>query len=143
LDRVREERKAKQEEAMGAKAKQVCQYSLVLSLMFVVCDADTLLQRAQAFVAPNEDAADRSRAAVKHEGGVNSDALEMVKRIKAGQAAQPAAAGAGALASSDVGKYFAFGRSEEQGSGHKVKKSKRDEGDGGSGREKKKKTKKD
>jgi hypothetical protein len=111
--------------------------------MFAVCGADDVLQRAQAYVAPNEDAVDRSKAAVKQEAGMGSDALEMVKRIKAGKAAPSASAGAGGLVPADVSKYFAFGRSQEQESEQKAKKSKREESDGGSGGEKKKKKKKD
>jgi hypothetical protein len=111
--------------------------------MFPVFGADAVLQRAQAYVAPNEDAVDRSTAAVKQEAGMGSDALEMVKRIKAGKAAPSASAGSGGLVRADVSKYFAFGRSQEQESELKAKKSKREESDGGSGGEKKKKKKKD
>ncbi len=138
LDRVREERKAKQEEALGAKAKQVCGVMLPeLSLLMV------WFQRAQAFVAPNEEAGDRSKHAVKLEENAGSEAQEMVKKIKAAKAPFAASALGGGLLSGDASKYFAFGHAVHDGSEEKKKKSKREGGDGDAVIEKKKKKAKD
>ena len=99
-----------------------------------------MLQRAQAFVAPVEEAGEKGRGAVKQEGG-GTDASEMIKKIKAAKAPLSAAAGAGML-SGDVSKYFAFGQSQGGEREKKHKKLKREDGEEeGGASEKKKKVK--
>jgi hypothetical protein len=105
-----------------------------------ILERDDLLQRAQAFVAPVEEAVEKGKGAVKQEGG-GSDASEMVKKIKAAKAPPSAAAGAGML-SGDMSKYFAFGQSQGEERVKKHKKLKRDDGEEeGGASEKKKKVK--
>ena len=140
-DRVREERKVKQEEAMGAKAKQVR-----LAALLVCCRVFTrpfCLQRAQAFVAPNEESSEKVKGAAKQEEGVGSAALEMVKKIKAAQALPSSAAASGGLVSDDASKYFAFGSTRQDAAETKHKKSKREGGDADGSEQKKKKKAKD
>lgn len=101
------------------------------------------LQRAQAFVAPNEVSSEKFRGAVKQEEGVGSAALDMVKKIKAAQAPPPSAGASGGLASDDASKYFAFGGTRQDAAGMKHKKSKREGGDADGSEPKKKKKAKD
>jgi hypothetical protein len=89
-------------------------------------------------VAPNEEAGDRSKHAVKLEENAGSEAQEMVKKIKAAKAPFAASALGGGLLSGDASKYFAFGHAVRDGSEEK-KKSKREGGDGDAVIEKKKK----
>ena len=96
-----------------------------------------LLQRAQAYVAPNEEAGDKVKNSANQEK-TGSDALEMVQKIKAARAPQSFNA---ALSSADAGKYFAFGHSQEGVAEKKHKKSKREGGDSDEVAEKKKKKK--
>jgi hypothetical protein len=100
-----------------------------------------LPQRAQAFVAPNEEAGGRVKKTLKHEETPNSEAMEMVKKIKAAKAPLAAAVLGGGLSSGDASRYFSFGHAPEEGAEKKHKKSKRegkDEGSGGDVERKKK-----
>ncbi len=110
-----------------------------------ICDLNSpRAQRAQAFVAPNEESGEKVKVKPeKHEGGMSSAALEMVKKIKASQPPQAAVGAVGGLLSSDASKYFAFGQSQSDTADNKHKKSKREEGsiDNGEQKKKKKKTK--
>ena len=97
-----------------------------------------LLQRAQAYVAPNEESGDKVKNSANQEEKTGSDALEMVQKIKAARAPQSFNA---ALSSADAGKYFAFGHSQEVVAEKKHKKSKREGGDSDEVAEKKRKKK--
>ncbi len=95
-------------------------------------------------MAPIEESGDKVKAKQeRHEEGMGSAALEMVKKIKAAQPPQVSAAAVGGLLSSDASKYFAFGQSQSDATEKKQKKIKREEGevDGGEQKKKKKKTK--
>jgi hypothetical protein len=101
-------------------------FCLIATLLRPCMSLTVLLQRAQAYVAPNEDSGDKVKNSTNQEEKKGGDALEMVQKIKAARAPQSYSA---ALSSADAGKYFAFGHSQEVVAEKKHKKSKREGGD--------------